>query len=145
MGSRGPIPKPIDERLGHVTKAEEAEVDKIPALSGSVAAPELGLDLHPLAADWYASLAQSAQARFYEPSDWQVARIIAQSIHDYMADSKRSSMKFAATMAAMTSLLVTEGDRRRVRMEIDRTPPDRVASDAKVSVLDRYRRDSAAS
>lgn len=29
MGSRGPIPKRSDQRAGHVTKAEKAEVDKL--------------------------------------------------------------------------------------------------------------------
>lgn len=141
MGSRGPVPKRSTERLGHVTQAESDSIERLdPNVALAVPAPPLGLELHQLAVDWYDSLAVSGQARHYEPSDWQVARIIAQSIHDYMADSKRSSMKFAALMAAMSNLLVTEGDRRRVRMEIDRTPVDSSLLDARVAVLDRYRR-----
>lgn len=139
MGTRGPVPERSDQVRRR--NAPEIPIEKVEGGTVDVVGPDLNLeDAHQLAADWYESLRGSAQAKFYEPSDWQMARVAAQCLSDYMADSKRSAMKFQAFQAATSPLLVTEGDRRRVRMEIDRTPPDTAAHDAKVAVMDRYRR-----
>lgn len=44
---------------------------------GSVEAPPLGPgDPHPTIQDFYESLNEPAQAKFYEPSDWRFARFI---------------------------------------------------------------------
>lgn len=139
--SRGPIPEHSSQRRRR--NQDGTPVETVPGGTVDLRGPELGLELAQLARDWYESLRESAQAQFYEPSDWQMARVAAQCLNDYMVDSKRSAMKFAAFQAATSPLLVTEGDRRRVRMEIDRSAPDSSAQDAKVTALDRYRRVAA--
>lgn len=137
MGTRGPIPKRSDQRLGNVTKAEKAAVTAVPKMpAGETFGPALDLDLEPLATRWYDSLRSSAQSVYYQDSDWATAAFVAQGMSDYLRDSRRSAQKFAAVMSAMTNLLATEGDRRRVRMEVETSIED-PASD--VAQLDDYR------
>jgi len=94
---------------------------------------------HPIARDWYCSLDESGQSQFFEPSDWQAARYVAEVMSKNLAAGRFSAMLFSAVWSAMTELLSTEASRRRVRMEIEReageaTPP------AGVTALDEYRR-----
>lgn len=113
---------------------------------------------HPIVRDWYQSLDRSGQSHFYEPSDWQLARIIAESMsrelspqpmvvgrgddaHIEMVRLPPKGASVAAWLKAMSSLLVTEGDRRRLRLELDR---EAAAQDeepvADVADLDGFRR-----
>ncbi|WP_246076523.1 hypothetical protein [Amycolatopsis cihanbeyliensis] len=88
---------------------------------GDVEVPPLGLDdPHPLISDFYASLAESAQARFYEPSDWQFARFTLHFADQLVKSRRPSSQMLAAVNSALTDLLVSEGARRRVRLEVER-------------------------
>jgi hypothetical protein len=64
------------------------------------------------------SLAESGQSQFYEPSDWAVARYVAEVMSRNLADGNMSAVMFAAVMSAMTELLTTEGARRRARLEL---------------------------
>ncbi|MFI0465342.1 hypothetical protein ACH347_14795 [Saccharopolyspora sp. 5N102] len=105
---------------------------------GAVSAPDLGLDdPHPLVEDWYRALTESAQARYFEPSDWQTARFVAHTMDRYVRSARPSSQMFAALMSAMSDLLVTEGARRRVRVEIERGQAQEKAS---VSAIEDYKK-----
>lgn len=119
MGTRGPVPKRSDERVRRNT-TEYGEIDKVPAI-GPVAVPDLGLeDPHPLIADFYESLKDSAQSQYYEPSDWQLARFALHFANILVKSGRPSSQLLAAVNSMLTDLLVSEGSRRRVRMEIER-------------------------
>ena len=68
MGQTGPIPNRSDQRVRR-TKDEFGPITKIEA-QGTVEVPALDLDdPHPLIVDLYRSLANSAQAKYYLPSD----------------------------------------------------------------------------
>lgn len=83
--------------------------------------PQLGFDdPHPMILDFWESLADSAQAKFYEPSDWQFARFNLHFADQLVKSSKPSAQMLMAVQSALTDLLVSEGARRRVRMEIER-------------------------
>jgi hypothetical protein len=118
MGQFGPVPKRDSERIRR-NKIEPAEVV---AVIGSVEVPPLGLsDPHPIVVDLYRSLAESAQSRFYEASDWQFARF-AMHFADQLLKAQRASGPVLATVHSMLGeLLVSEGARRRVRMEVERS------------------------
>jgi hypothetical protein len=137
MGERGPVPKRSTERRRR-NKAEGGEVTTASVPSGVVQAPALDLESpHPLAVDWYASLAESGQAQFYEPSDWQVARLVAHEL-TRMLNNRFSAQGYAAIMGSLTELLTTEGSRRRVRLEIERGAGEKPAP-AGVTALSDYR------
>lgn len=55
----------------------------------------------------------------------------------YKAQSRRSSEMLSAIMSGLTSLLLTEGDRRRARVELSR-PSEGVASPGVVE-LEKWR------
>lgn len=120
MGTRGPIPKHSDERIRRNKDEGQGQVEKVTAI-GAVEVPELGIDdPHPMIRDFYESLKESAQAQYYEPSDWQFARFTMHFANKLVCSGKPSSQMLAAVNAALTNLLVSEGDRRRVRMEVER-------------------------
>lgn len=115
--SRGPIP----ERSDMTVRRNLGEpITKIPVI-GPVEVPELNLGtVHPLVADLYESIRDSAQARYYEPSDWQYARLVMWELNTHLMQTKPSAMYLTAINSMLTSLLLTEGDRRRVRIEVER-------------------------
>lgn len=118
MGVRGPIPKRSDERI---RRNKDEALEKVAAI-GVVRQPPLDFDdPHPLVVDLYLSLAESAQSRFYEPSDWQFAKF-ALHFADQLLKSRRPSAQLLASVQTMlTDLLVSEGSRRRVRLEVERS------------------------
>ena len=137
----GPVPKRTEQRrrrnvspAGAVTKAAGAK---------TVRRPNVDSSWHPIARDWYKSLSLSGQAKFYEPSDWQTARYVAELMSRALNQGQRiSSQLVAAIQSAQTDLLTTEGARRRARVELQR---GEVAVESPgVAIMARYR-DAAAS
>lgn len=118
MGTRGPIPKRSDERIRR--NKDDVEITTIEAV-GPIHQPELGLDdPHPMIVDFWESLGDSAQSKFYEPSDWQYARFTLHFADKLVKSGRPSSQLLAAVNSSFTDLLVSEGARRRVRLEVER-------------------------
>jgi hypothetical protein len=94
---------------------------------------------HPMAVEWYESLSESGIAAFYERSDWATAMIVAEELTHYFNSStgRRSAQMLTALFSMMTSLGATEGDRRRMRIELEKPKPT-VAS-ASVTAIDSYK------
>lgn len=136
-GSRGPVPKRDDERIRR-NLDPMGPVDKITVI-GAVIAPELELgEVHPLVSDLYASMQTSAQSKFFEDSDWQIARLAMHELNRHLTGPKPSAVFLQVLSSMLSSLLVTEGDRRRVRLEIDRNQNDGQQA-AVISIADRFR------
>lgn len=119
VGRSGPVPKRSDVRRRRNKPADGVEVTAAPA-APVVVQPEPDPGWHPIARDWFASLSKSGQSAFYEPSDWQTARYVAEGMSRNLGGGRFSAQLFAAVMSASSSLLVTEGDRRRLRLELHR-------------------------
>lgn len=138
MGTRGPVPERSHQRR---RQNKESEPEKVTAPAVRVEIPPASEDWHEAATRWYESLAESGQAQFFEPSDWEAARIVAEELSGYLRAAKRSAMMFSHLWSAMTDLLTTEGARRRLKIEIEReqpAPEDEEA--ATVARLNDYRR-----
>ena len=140
MGTRGPVPKRTESLNGHRSKEELAGA-KVTRADGAedVSQPAADPDWHPIAERLWESLGQSGQSRFYEPSDWAVAYSLMDDLSYYKSSSKRSGQMLATIMSAMSSLLVTEGDRRRVQIELARPNADDSEENTKVAVMDKWR------
>lgn len=136
MGTRGPVPKRSDQRRR--TNSPATPVDHAPGAC-VVAPPDPDAHWHPVARAWFDSLAESGQAIFYEPSDWAVAYLIAESMSRDLSPQvvgtteKGEILKdtiplkgasLSAYLRAMAVLGVTEGDRRRMAIELERTEPE---------------------
>uniref|UniRef100_UPI003D7E2E18 phage terminase small subunit n=1 Tax=Kineococcus sp. SYSU DK007 TaxID=3383128 RepID=UPI003D7E2E18 len=112
--------------------------------SGPVEAPPLGWEpRHFLVADLYRAAVDSAQAVYFEPSDWATLRLILFQADAYLAGleagGRLSSTMLETITRALGSLLFTESDRRRVRVEVARTGAG-ASEDASVTALAGYRK-----
>lgn len=144
----GPIPQRSDQRVRR--NEPDIPIEKVTAL-GIVEVPELNLqefgitEPHGLVVSMYKSLSGSAQRKYHEPSDWQYARFTMYLVHEMLSSNidkegrpkPISSMKIAAIDSMLSKLLMTEGDRRRMRIEIDRDPD---AGGKLIDVADMFRK-----
>jgi hypothetical protein len=133
IGDRGPVPKRSTARRR--TNTPKTKTTKAPA-AAKVAIPKVDAKWHPAAKSWYLSLGKSGQHKFYEPSDWALAWLLAESISrdlkpqivgiveetgdPVFAVIPMKGASLAAYLKAMSALLVTEGDRRRASIELER-------------------------
>lgn len=105
--------------------------DQQPTLSGVRREISLNLtaseDWHPIAKELFNSALSSGQSDFYQDSDIAYLYNLCEEISEYKYSAKRSSMMFTAIMSAMNPLLLTEGDRRRVRMELSEAPQEKAS------------------
>lgn len=132
----GCVPKRSDQRRRR--NKPEIEIEKGQAAE-HVDVPAADPAWHEIARDWYESLALSGQSGWYEPSDWQTARYVAEAMSRNLESGRFSAQLFASVMQATTSLLATEGDRRRLRIELERGAKVDVDEDAAVASIDDYR------
>lgn len=150
-GAGGPPPKRSEQRR----RANKAVVPVDTAAGAArVEEPAANSKWHPVAKRWFESLGRSGQSVFYEPSDWATAYLVAESIsrelkpqpigntedgQPVMATLPPKGASLSAWLRAMTVLMATEGDRRRLRLELSRPgPAGEVETD--VSELAEYRR-----
>jgi hypothetical protein len=141
VGQHGPIPKRSQERRrrnktdseGAPLEPDIVEVDEEP-----VTAPEPDENWHSYAIDFYLGCVDSVQAQFFEPSDWQALRMACEVQSRLLKDQPMKvadadggeriewvkmpvkGADLSALSKVWSSLMVTEGDRRRLRLEIQR-------------------------
>lgn len=128
----GPVPKRSAERRRRNLSGQTDTV----RMDGPVEAPECPEHWEPMARDWYLSLVESGQSRYYEPSDWTAALYVGEAMSRNLRSGKFSAELFRTVWAAMTDLLTTEGARRKARMEVERNAAPDLAP---VDDLDAYR------
>jgi hypothetical protein len=132
----GSIPKRADQRRRR-NKPEGHPLTTAPG-AAHVDFPLPDDGWHEMARDWYLSLARSGQAKYYEPSDVQVARVWAEVLSRQLLTEKMSAVMIQAWAASAAELLTTEGSRRRGRLELERSQGD-ADEDASVTMLSAYR------
>lgn len=138
---RGPVPKRSEQRR-RTNKNPAGTVTKAPsgAQGGPGYEPPAADELwHPLIRDLYASAGKSGQSEFWEPTDWDMLRIGSQVMSDQLASGRPSAVMFAAWDALMARLLMTEGDRRRMRLELERKKPADPDADRGVASIAAWR------
>jgi hypothetical protein len=106
---------------------------------GPVAVPELPKGVHDVARRWYASLAESGQVDYFEPSDWAAAVFVAVAMSKNIRGRRFSAPLFGVVWGAMNDLLTTEQARRRARIEVERDIGDQEERPG-VTAIDEYRR-----
>lgn len=137
MGARGPVPTRSDQRRRQNKNSEGVATVKAPG-AVHVTQPPADEAWHQMAREWYESLAESGQARWYQPSDWQTARVWAELLSRQLSGGRPSAQMVAAWQQAATELLTTEGARRRARIELEAPAEDedeRAADAAVVTYL----------
>lgn len=137
MGQRGPVPnRDADlsrprERRG--ASGGDAGTPATKGLARTFTVPAADPKWHPIALMLWDSLWQSGQTDFYQQSDVAFAYSLCEDLSMYKSPSidrngeeyhKRSGQMLQTIYSAMERLLVTEGDRRRVRVELEEPMPD---------------------
>jgi hypothetical protein len=142
MGVKGAVPKRTDQLHGH---RKPPATDKAPTPPGAASyrRPAADSTWHPLAKRWWNALSKSGQSTWYQPSDWEHAYIWAEMLSRQLFSAKPSSMMLAAWDAASVRLLVTEGDRRRMRIELDKGGEVDADKEAAVASMQAWRANRA--
>ncbi|MER6314612.1 hypothetical protein ABT237_12695 [Streptomyces sp. NPDC001581] len=94
---------------------------------------------HPIAQRLWDSLKTSGQADFYQDSDWALAFSLCEDLSYYKGAGKRSGQMLQTIYSAFERLLVAEGDRRRVRVELHEPAPEQQS--AAVLAIADYKKD----
>lgn len=143
----GPVPSRENELARPRERKGSGQVSVTKGESRPVRIPHADPDWHPIARMLWDSLKKSGQADFYEQSDWAFAFSLCDDLSMYKKPlvtkdgveyHKRSGQMLQTIYSAMERLLVTEGDRRRVRIELH-DPEEDDGQAAEVAVLDEYR------
>lgn len=145
------MPGPVPNRSEDLARPRERKgKDIVPVTKGvlkPVVIPDADPDWHPIATMLWEGLLASGQADFYQQSDWAFAYSLMEDLTRYKEPLvnrdgeeyfKRSGQMLQVIYSAMERLLVTEGDRRRVRVEL--TEPEPESDPAAVLVMAEYRK-----
>jgi hypothetical protein len=139
MGARGPVPhreadlaRPRSRNGGDQQAVTKGEMR-------SVRWPTADREWHPIARDLYNACKRSGQADFYQQSDIALLYSLCDDLSYYKSSYKRSGQMLQSIYSAMERLLVTEGDRRRVRIELHE--PEKDGDSAAVLAIADYKDD----
>ena len=143
-GIPGPVPKKdAERRRRNKTPESSGSLSSIPAevvdvdalLVGEVEIPVPDEEWHPIALQIYESVAKSGQVIWMEPSDWSALYLMCESISrdlnpqvvgiteggDVVKDTiPLKGASLSSYLKGMASLMMLEGDRRRLRIELER-------------------------
>jgi len=134
MGKRGPVPTTRPQRDDDTYAPGSSNVMKGQLeLEDVILGPEPPEWLDGFAREWYGALRISGQARFYTPSDWATAIVVARGIMDFIRFPK--AVMLGGILQGVTELGGTVGARRRMQIELtgdgaDLDPDETAAQDA---------------
>ena len=132
----GPVPKRSDVRR----RVNKPEIEIATGGRGArVPVPAVDPEWHPIAARWFEALGESGQSEFYEPSDWAHAFLLTSVMSRMLFAERLSAQLFASVDTASTRLMVTEGDRRRLRVELERRKKVDEDEEAAVASMQEWR------
>lgn len=143
----GPIPKREEERRRRnkdVVETTKVNLDEL--LAQEVEVPLANEDWEPLTKSYWESFQRSGQSIWYEPSDWMTAYALMEVLDrwlkpqqirigeirpgqneggevTYLFEDKIVAMPggvLSSILKGLASLMATEGDRRRLRIELER-------------------------
>ena len=156
----GPVPKKDAERRRR-NKGPESEgaLSSIPAevvnidelLGGEVDIPEPDEDWHPIALRVYEAQKRSGQVIWMEPSDWAMLYLMCESISRDLkpqvigiteeGEVKKATIplkgaSISGYLKAFEMLMMAEGGRRRLRVELERQKRIDAAAESDGKVVD---------
>lgn len=134
------MPGPPPKRSTQRRRRNKAPAANKVAVEDTVRGPKLTGRHSAAARRFWEALRRSGQAEFYQASDWAAAELVVAAIDTFVR--KPSAMMLASINSAMSNLLVTEGDRRRVRLELEQPAAAREpdVEQAKIKQLADYRK-----
>ncbi|AKY03613.1 hypothetical protein SEA_IZZY_6 [Streptomyces phage Izzy] len=120
----GPVPN-RESDLARPRSRKGGDVQEVTkGVMRPVKIPNADRDWHPIAKRLWDSLKTSGQADYYQNSDWAFAWSLCEDLSYYKKSGKRSGQMLQTIYSAFERLLVAEGDRRRVRIELHEPEPE---------------------
>jgi hypothetical protein len=132
----GPMPKRSEERTRRNKPENEGGIALSKGVAKPVRVPAVDSNWHPRAKAWYRALKSSGMADYYQNSDYETARILCDALTEYY--KRPTAMMLATILQGMTALGTTEGERRRMRIELE--APKEATTPASVTALNSYRK-----
>jgi hypothetical protein len=115
----GPVPMRVAELNKHSHRVND-QVDTV-KVDGEVPVPDLNIpDAHDIVLEMWEAAKNSAQKRYYEPTDWQQLRLVLVFADKLLKSSRPSGQMLAVVHSMLGDLLTSEGSRRRLRIEVER-------------------------
>jgi hypothetical protein len=160
----GPVPKKdAERRRRNKTPESEGSLSAIPAevvnvdelLAGDVEIPTPDEGWHPIARQIYDAQVRSGQVIWMEPSDWSMLYLLCESISrdlnpqvvgiteegDVVKDTiPLKGASLSSYLKAFEALLMAEGGRRRLRIELERQKRIDAAAEGENKVVDIVQR-----
>lgn len=136
----GPIPKRSEDLARGKRYEPEGSIQTTKGIArGGKAYPAKGT-WHPMAKQWYNSLKKSGIADYFELSDWATAVVVAEELSNYLKTDpmRRNGQMLTTLLTTMTSLGATEGERRRMRIELEAPKLQEVP--ASVTAINNYKK-----
>ena len=167
----GPVGKrDAERRRRNKDGVDTVSVDISELIGREIEIPVANDDWEPLTKSYWDSFAASGQAIFYEPSDWMTAYMLMEILDrwlkpqdvrvgeyrpaaqeggdvEYRFEAKVLAVPGAtlnAILKGMTSLMATEGDRRRLKIELERKSAREAAIEGTVTDIVKRRADAFA-
>ena len=137
MGARGPMPKRSEERTRRNKEGEDGiALKKGIALPYEWKAP--GENWDPRVVEFYDSFKESGMQAYYQQTDVAVLWLACDLLSSQVVNHGRpSAMMLAECMKMLDGLGITEGERRRIKIELDTPQVQEV--DAKVVAMESAR------
>ncbi|MFF7021418.1 hypothetical protein ACFY97_10420 [Streptomyces klenkii] len=137
------MPGPVPARESELARPRERKGGEVQAVTRGIARPTKipngDRSWHPIAKRLWDSLKESGQADYYQASDWAMAFSLCEDLSHYKQAGKRSGQMLQTIYSTFERLLVTEGDRRRVRIELHEPEPEEQS--AAVLAIADYKKD----
>lgn len=138
------MPGPVPNRSEDLARPRERKgKDQVPVTQGvmrDVKWPRPDPEWHKIARDLYLACKASGQADFYQQSDVALLYSLCDDLSFVKNQgARRSAEMLKGIYAALTTLLVAEGDRRRVRIELQ--APEEESEPAAVLAIADYKKD----
>lgn len=137
--SPGPTPKRSDQRTRRNATGEDGLAIKKGEATGT-SWPHAGKDWDQSVKDLYYGARRSGMSAYYQQSDIQWIWMACQEFNDYRQSPRRSAMHLQAALSMFSEGLgLTEGSRRRIKIELD-APDEGAADDTAGKVVDMKNR-----
>lgn len=147
MGARGPIPNREADLNRPRSRKGSDQQETIKGIAYEATVPEMDEDWHPIAKMLWQAMLESGQSDFYQSTDWAIAYSLCEDLTRYKEPQvnsktgelyhKRSGQMLQTIYSAMGDLLLTEGQRRRIRMEL--AAPEDDETPASVTAIASYK------
>lgn len=136
----GPLPKDPEDRVRRNKTGEDGLGLEYYDLDGEVKPPALD---RPFATkevqEMWEALKKSVNRKFFEPTDWIYAKITLRMWDDVLTKGDvPGAMLLTALDSMLGRMLVTEADRRRLKIKANRQTPAK--EDDKPKASDNYRK-----